>query len=95
MRQKEDFDQVLRRHPCVDLCGGDPSVAEHYLDRAKIGPALHHVGGSRMAKRMGRHCGRVDSNFGSVKSDDPERRDPAQTPSAEIRENRVSIGTAF
>ncbi len=68
MGQEKDFDQVLWRHPCVDLCGGDPSVAEHYLNRAKVGTTLHHVGCGRMAQRVGRNRRRIDADIGGMRT---------------------------
>ena len=70
--QEEDLDQVLRRHPCVNLCGGKPSVAEHDLNRAKISTALDHMGGGGMAQRVGRDRGRIDPGLGRVKTNDSE-----------------------
>ena len=70
MGKEKDFDQVLRRHPCVDLGGGDPSVAEHYLNRPEVGSALHHVGRGRVAQGVGRNRLRVDPDVVGVQADD-------------------------
>ena len=47
-----DLQEMLGRHPGVNLGGADPSVAEHLLDSAQIGPAFHHVGGGAVAQHM-------------------------------------------
>ena len=44
--------QAFRAYVCVDLCGGDVSVAQKFLDNPKIGSALKQVCCKRMAKKV-------------------------------------------
>ena len=91
MGKKEDFNQVLGRHPCVNLCGGDPSVAQHYLDRPQVRSAFDHVRCRRVTQGVGRHRGGIYSGLGCGQSNDPEYRHPAEPPTPEVREHRIPI----
>ena len=41
----------------VDLGGDEVGVAEQFLDAAKIGPRIKHVGGKAVAQLVRGHCG--------------------------------------
>jgi len=43
MRRDVDLAEVIWRHTGIHLRGGDPSVAEHFLNRPKVSPTLDHV----------------------------------------------------
>ena len=45
--------QPAQRKMCVDLGGGDVSVAEESLDSPEIGSILHHVSGATVAQHVG------------------------------------------
>ena len=45
--------QMLAVEMGVDLGGGDISMTEHLLDRAKIGSTFDQMGGERVPKDMG------------------------------------------
>ena len=47
------FFQILSVNMGIDLGGDDVRMAQHFLDRAKVGPAFKKVSGEGMPERMG------------------------------------------
>ena len=48
--------EPLNGHMCIDLCGGEATVAQDFLDRTKIGPAIEQVRCGTMPQRVRTGC---------------------------------------
>ena len=61
-------------------------MAQHYLNRPKIGAALDHVSGSGVSQSVRRNGRRVDSDSSGMVTNDSKRRLPTQATAATIEE---------
>src|SRR4051812_2712111 len=83
----------------VELGGGEVGVAEHLLDRAKVGSAFQQVRGERVPQQVGMDALGLEAGPGRERTQDQESPRARQGPAAGVEEELrpvtpVEVGTS-
>src|SRR5690349_856052 len=88
-----DRAQILSIHVGVDLRGGEIGVAQHLLQRAKVGTALEQVSGEAVPERVRRDA-LPDARTGGSALDDAPGTDAGERPATGVEQHATAARAA-